>query len=278
MGIVDKIKDANVRKRVQGYIDNFPRRLSHDNPTHNPNVAKVMEQLCKDDDVICLPKDSVIKVGKSIDKGPDMILPSKAVERVIENASHRVIMNFCICRESMDCKDYPIELGCIFMGDAAKKIHPELGRAATVDEALEVAAKCREAGLVHSIGRSGIDPIWLSVGPPNKLFTICNCCPCCCITRTIPYSNPLMGQGFSRMPGVKVTVTDDCSGCGTCAEEACIFQAVSIEDEVAVIDQDECRGCGRCASSCPEDAIEVTIEDPDYLDKTIERLSKIDYT
>jgi ferredoxin len=277
MGFMDKIKNQALRKRIQGYIDNFPRNLSHDNPTNNPNVAKMMEQFLKDDDVICLPKDKVIRVEKSVSKGPDVVLPSKAVEYAIKRASHRVIMHFCICREAMQCNDYPIELGCIFLGDAARKIDPELGREASVEEALEAAEKCREAGLVHNIGRSGLDPVWLAVGPPDKLLTICNCCPCCCITRTIPYSNPVLGEKHSRMPGVKVTVNDDCNGCGICVEEACIFQAVTIEDGRALMN-DECRACGRCASLCPEEAVEITIDDPAFLDKIIERLAKTDYT
>jgi ferredoxin len=126
------------------------------------------------------------------------------------------------------------------------------------------------------VGRSGIDPVWLNVGPADKLLTICNCCPCCCIARTVPYSHPALGEKYSRMPGVEVRVTDDCSGCGACEDE-CIFMAISMEDERALIDQDKCRGCGRCASACPEEAIEVVIEDPGFLEKTIERLGKINY-
>jgi len=277
--IVDKIKDKSVRERLQGYLEAHPVRVPPDEFTPDPDMLEMMDQICSDDDVIWVPKDSLfkIKVGESIDREPDMILPSKAVEHVIENSSHRVIMNFCMCRESLQCKDYPIELGCIFLGDAAKDIHPELGREATVDETLEVAARCREAGLVHCIGRSGFDPMWLEVGPSNKLFTICNCCPCCCITRTIPYAYPAIGEGFVRMPGLKVTVTEDCSGCGTCVEEACLFQAVSIENDRAVINEDVCRACGRCVSLCPEEAVEITIEDPDYIEKAIEHLSKLEY-
>ncbi len=279
MGIIDKIKNDQVRNRLQGVIDQHPGHFSRDNFTPDPGMNEMIEQIGKDDDMIWMPNDSVIKinVGESINKEPDMIMPSKAVEYVIKNACHRVIMNFCVCREASQCKDYPIELGCIFLGDAARDIHPELGREATVDEALEVAARCREAGLVHCIGRSGLDPAWLDVGPPDKLFTICNCCPCCCITRTIPFY-PALGDGFTRMPGLKVTVTDACTGCGTCVEEACLFGAVTIEDDRAVINEDKCQACGRCASLCPSEAVEITIDDPDYLEKTIKRLSKINYT
>jgi heterodisulfide reductase subunit A-like polyferredoxin len=79
------------------------------------------------------------------------------------------------------------------------------------------------------------------------------------------------------MPGLKVTVTDDCSGCGTCVEEACLFQAISVDDGKAVINEDVCRACGRCVSFCPEEAVEITIEDSDYIEQTIEHLSKLEY-
>jgi heterodisulfide reductase subunit A-like polyferredoxin len=79
------------------------------------------------------------------------------------------------------------------------------------------------------------------------------------------------------MPGLKVAVTDDCSGCGTCVEEACLFQAVSLEDDRAVINDDVCRACGRCVSLCPEEAVEIIIEDPEYIEKTIEHLAKLEY-
>lgn len=80
------------------------------------------------------------------------------------------------------------------------------------------------------------------------------------------------------MPGVRVAVSDDCTGCGICEDEACVFMAVKVEDGRAVINDADCRGCGRCASLCPEGAIEVVIEDPAFIEKTMERLSKIDYT
>jgi hypothetical protein len=201
---VEKIKDKFLKKRIAGYVKNFPRTLKEDNPTKNPNTAKMMAELLKGDDMICLPKDKVIPIGAAIEKEPDIILPSKVVDHFIETASHRVLMNFCICHESMECEDYPIELGCMFLGDAAKKIHPELGREASVEESKEHARKCRDSGLVYSVGKSKLDSVWLAVGPDTKLLTICNCCPCCCLTRTVPYSAPILGESFSRMPGVQV--------------------------------------------------------------------------
>ena len=33
-----------------------------------------------------------------------------------------------------------------------------------------------------------------------------------------------------------------------------------------------CRACGRCATICPNNAIKITIDDPQFLEKTIERI------
>ncbi len=265
--------DEKVKKRIDKYMAMYPKSLSHDNPTKNPNTAKVLEQFFKTDDMICLPKDGVIKIEESVGGRDDVVLPSRVLEHFIRKASHRVVMNFCICRESNECRDYPRELGCIFLGEAASRVHPDLGRQASVEEALDHAARCREAGLVHCVGNSKLDNVWLEVWPERRLMSICNCCPCCCITRTIPYSAPFVGAKFSRMPGVSVHVTDDCGGCGLCADE-CIFQAITMEDGRPVIN-DECRGCGRCAEACPDGAIEIRVDDSAYVDKTIERIGKI---
>jgi UDP-glucose 4-epimerase len=37
---------------------------------------------------------------------------------------------------------------------------------------------------------------------------------------------------------------------------------------------DACRGCGRCVSVCPENAIEITVDDGRFVEKSIERLSQ----
>ena len=45
-----------------------------------------------------------------------------------------------------------------------------------------------------------------------------------------------------------------CVGCGTCVD-SCPQQAVSIENNVAVINQSRCRQCGYCALTCPVKAV-----------------------
>jgi len=70
-------------------------------------------------------------------------------------------------------------------------------------------------------------------------------------------------------------VSDTCVGCGTCVEKSgCLVKAVQLSDGVAVISK-ECRGCGRCAEVCPEGAIDVTVEDSDFIRRSIERIEAV---
>ncbi|KYK31780.1 MAG: 4Fe-4S ferredoxin [Theionarchaea archaeon DG-70] len=252
----------------------FPYRFFLARLTRVPILRRIMEYLFfEGDHMIYLPTEKVIRINKSVNTDTEsMVLPSHIVEYFIQKANYLWIMNFCICRDTMQCKDYPIKLGCLFLGEAAMDINPQLGRPATKKEALEHVQKCREAGLVHLIGRNKLDAVWLNVGPQNKLLTVCNCCPCCCLWRMLPDLAPEISTSITRMPGVTVTVTDACVGCGTC-EQVCFVNAITVVNGRAVI-SDQCRGCGRCVEICPHKAIELSIEG-DFVEKSIERIAEL---
>jgi hypothetical protein len=146
--------------------------------------------LFEGDGLIHLPQDNVIKIDQTLELAGDMVLPSQVVERFIEQANIHWIMNVCICRDASACEEYPIDLGCLFLGAAASGINPQMGRRVTTDEALEHGRRCREAGLVHLVGRNKLDTIWLGVGPGDRLLTICWCCPCCWLWRILPHPAP----------------------------------------------------------------------------------------
>lgn len=249
----------------------FPQRFLLARLTRVPVLGKVMDFLFfEGDDIIYLPKDHVVTVNRSVTIPDSMVLPSQIVEHFIEKANYHWVMNFCICRDSSNCKDYPINLGCLFLGEAAMHINPELGRKVTKEEAKEHVRLCREAGLVHLIGRNKLDAVWLNVSPGNKLLTICNCCPCCCLWRMLPYLAPQIGTKVTKMPGVEIKVTDKCVGCRTC-EKVCFVNAIKVTDSHAVISR-ECRGCGRCVDVCPNKAITISVEDT-FEEKAIERIA-----
>ena len=235
----------------------FPARFMLAGLTRWPVLGNILEKwLFAGDDLVIVPSDRVIKIDRPIDLPDQVMLPSLLVERFINEANYHWIMDDCICRQASHCKDYPVGLGCLFLGQAALGINPKLGRRVSREEALAHARKCREAGLVHLIGRNKLDAVWLGVGPGNKLLTICNCCPCCCLWKVLPVISGDIGNRVKKMPGVSVRVTDGCSGCGICADKVCFINAISMDAGMAVISA-ACRGCGRCALACPLDAIVV---------------------
>jgi ferredoxin len=242
-----------------------------------PLARKVVDYLMfEQDDIIYLPKDRVV-INQAIDKQENMVLPSKIIEHFIEKANYVWLMNKCICRDSTQCEDYPIDLGCIFLGEPVLGINPKLGRLATKEEAYAQLRRAREAGLVHLIGRNKLDTLWMGLKPGEKLMTICNCCPCCCLYKVLPDLDASISSKIAKMPGVKVTVTEKCIGCGTCVS-SCFVGAIQIIDGVAV-HNDDCRGCGRCVEICPQEAVELTIEDEFFFENAVKRLSaKVDVT
>jgi ferredoxin len=251
----------------------FPQRFLVAKITHVPILREFIEKMLFDKtNLTVLPKESEIEItmNKSIQPPDSIVLPSQVVEYFIRKTSHRFIMNFCICREAMSCKNHPINFGCLFLGEAVRDINHDLGKEVTMDEALVYAQKCRSAGLIHLIGRDKIDETWLGVGSKGKLLTICNCCSCCCLWKFLSDLDPHISSKVKRMPGVEVKVTQKCIGCGTC-KESCYVRAISIQDKHAVI-SDRCKGCGRCAERCPQNAIQISINDELFIQKTIDRI------
>ncbi len=238
-----------------------------------PILRQKMEKMVRKDHLVFLTPDKLIPVDVEVEKEDDIYMPSKVVEYFINKAKNIWIMNWCICREGKHCKNYPHELGCIFMGDAVLNINPEIGRLATKEEAIEHIRKCGEAGLIHTIGRNKLDSWWLDAKPEDKLLTVCNCCECCCIGRMIAQmKSPIVRKTAVKMPGISVTVSDKCKGCGLCTKGNCFFEAIKVVDKRAIIDQEECRRCGRCVRICPNKAIDVHIDDAEYVKRAIEDL------
>jgi ferredoxin len=243
--------------------------------TRLPAVGKMVDRWLFDgDDLIYLPRDRSIPVHTRVDLPGEMVLPSQVVEYFVERASHHWIMDTCLCRDAGDCQDYPVGLGCLFLGQAVMDINPRLGRLVTKQEALAHVRRCREAGLVHLIGRNKLDTLWLGVGPGRRLLTICHCCPCCCLWRVLPHVAPAISAKVVRMPGVDVTVTDRCVGCGACTRGVCFVDAIRLVNGRAGV-EDQCRGCGRCVGVCPQEAIEITLQQDGFLSETVARIANL---
>ncbi|MDW5562693.1 MAG: 4Fe-4S binding protein [Methanomassiliicoccus sp.] len=262
----------------------FKHRFLMAHTTRVPALGRAVEFAFFDkDEMIYLPRDSAVTAARTrtIELGTelgrtDMVLPSQVIEHFLRRSKYIFIMNRCTCRDSNRCEHYPHELGCVFLGAGVTKILPEMGRMVTADEAIEHMRMAREKGLVHLIGRNKIDSIWLNTGPKEDLLSICNCCECCCLWKMLPQLSDSISNGVSKMPGVRVMVTDRCSGCERCIrEEICFVRAVSLANGRASIDQTMCRGCGRCVELCPSKAIELEIDIPDYVERSVQAINPL---
>lgn len=264
----------------------YPARFLVAQATRLPVVGKAIGRFFfEGDNMVYLPRDDValassngknqghvIDVRHAIDLPEDVVLPSQVVDHFIDQASDLWIMNNCLCRQSEGCTDYPIDLGCLFLGRAVKDINPALGRRVTREEAKEHVRRARKAGLVHLIGRNKLDSMWLGAGPGHQLLTVCNCCPCCCLFGVLPHLDEPLRDRITRMPGVQVCVTDDCVGCGACTRDVCFVDAISMQDGRAQIGE-SCVGCGRCVDVCPQHAIKLSGVNGEFVDQAIARIS-----
>ena len=251
-----------------------------------PPLGKLVDKLLfEGDDIQVIPRNATIKsknlkakdikINADIPVSEDTILPNEVLKEMIKRSAHHFVMDFCICRVSTDCKDYPQDMGCLFLGKGANNISPKLGRSVSSDEAIEHVNQCHEAGLVHIIGRNKIDSLWLNTGPKDELLSICHCCPCCCLWKMLPELPEDIGNGILPMIGVELNFNQDlCTGCGKCAVDSCFVNAIKIRGGRAEIDANKCRKCGRCAEICENSALTVSMTS-DAVVNSIKRVEKL---
>ncbi len=235
--------------------------------------------LFEDDDIQVIPRNTHnaknLDVNIDIPISEETILPNEVLKKMIRRSKYNFIMDFCICRVSSDCDDYPHELGCLFLGKGVNKISNKFGKMVDSKEAIKHVDKCYEAGLVHIIGRNKIDSIWLNTGSKDELLSICHCCPCCCLWKMVTELPEDIAKCLTPMEGAEIIYnTELCIGCGNCADGICFVNAITIHDKKAVIDNKMCRVCGRCTEICSNGALTVYISS-DAVDRSVERVEKL---
>jgi len=198
------------------------------------------------------------------ERSEGVVMPIDMIRKAVREASYRAIMNRCICRDGNDCRVYPHDLGCIFLGEASRALAERgVGREATVEEALAHVDRAAALGLVgQSLWIEVEQYIWgIRDQDMHRFLELCFCCPCCCTALNLARSvTPDVLSRF-RSVGWKAEVGEACTGCGACLE-TCPVHALSLRDGRAVVREDRCLGCGLCAAPCLQNAIQLRLREP----------------
>jgi NAD-dependent dihydropyrimidine dehydrogenase PreA subunit len=181
------------------------------------------------------------------------VAPYEDVLTILKEQKNIVLAD-CVCRvlahkNDRGC-DNPVETCLIFGSHADYYVENGLGRYITNEEALEVAKKSEEAGLVMQPFNS------------QKAGGMCSCCgDCCGILRSIK----MQPSPAKAVQSNYFAVVDEelCTLCSICVDR-CQVDAISLED-AAVVDLNRCIGCGLCVTTCDPEAITLQRKPEDDL-------------
>ena len=237
-------------------------------PVLGPIVAKIALPLFSGSNL----NISYIPIDEQISPGVSSLLPVQVVEALIHRSSYYAIIKRCTCRDARQCREHPMELGCMFLGEAAKDIDSRIARHVSKDDAIEHLHKTVLNGLVPMVGRVKIDNYIWGVRDYGKLVTVCFCCQCCCtILTSLKYLPENALDSVITLKGIYIKIDQDlCDGCGICVE-GCPVEALKVDGLQITHDLQKCKSCGRCVAVCPKNAVSVEVED---IDTAIEDLTE----
>lgn len=199
-----------------------------------------------------LPKMRVIPIEKSI-KVEHHVATYDELRHLIERAGDHIGIQECICRKVSDLQGKPCKVTdrrelCMSFGDLADLYIKEgWGRKISQEEALEIAQKNEEEGLV------------MMPANEQEAAFMCACCGDCCGMLSVMkhLSRPADVVASNYYAQVN---TDLCKGCETCVKR-CPVEAAKVENNLSSIDLARCIGCGVCVPTCPENAISLMKKD-----------------
>lgn len=204
-------------------------------------------------------EEVILPIYQDINIPPSTALPYQFLEECIEMADFAVVMNECLCRRVEKCQTFPRNLGCLFLGEGAREIHSTLAHPVSKAEAKAHLQKAFEYQLTPMIIHSWFDSAMLGI-PFQRMAAICFCCSCCCtVHNSLSLGPAAYFQTAKPFPGVTITVTDRCIGCGICLTECSLggLEMVSNQAQITA----KCLGCGRCVLKCPNDAIQISYQE-----------------
>ncbi|MDO5594024.1 MAG: 4Fe-4S binding protein [Eubacteriales bacterium] len=199
-----------------------------------------------------------------IDGGKTFPLPLAVIAAVINRSSHRIINRRCTCRTTFDCQSYDKGIGCVHIGGPTIEEPDSVARHVSKEEAIAHVKHAIDLGLLPFVGRMDVDNEVWGIWSGEPMFTVCLCCPCCCIPRRgYQYLHPVQKEWqFNPANGIQLKLDHSAcmeEECGMCVRQ-CPAKALSIQNGKVTYNPNACLYCGRCQQLCPRQAI--TIETP----------------
>ena len=218
-------------------------------------------------DLTCLPPAIQIPGGESYP------LPLAVITEIINRSSHRVITRNCSCRTTFECRSYDRNIGCLHIGAATAEEPESVARHVSKEEAIEHVRFALEVGLLPYVGKFDYDNEFWGIWSGEPMFTVCLCCPCCCLSRkSYTYLHPVnKPMKFNGLKGLRWKLNPDrclVEDCASCTRH-CPGKALSIVDGKLMYKKDQCILCGECMSRCQRRAITIETDD---LEGTINNL------
>ncbi|MEZ5142930.1 MAG: 4Fe-4S binding protein [Acidimicrobiales bacterium] len=199
------------------------------------------------------------QIGRSLVR--EESLPEEATVEVLDwertseivASADSVAVSLCPCRHDARLAgtacDAPLRT-CLTFGDVADSlVRAGIAEAITNDEAMDIVAECKAAGLAQTADNV-----------QEGVRYICNCCGCCCrmMTSIKRFGIP---TGIVTSNWLAAIDHERCRGCGRCVK-ACPVEAIHLEPthgrglrrNWAVLDADRCLGCGVCYDTCRYEA------------------------
>lgn len=179
------------------------------------------------------------------------------VREIVKNASGKIVVLHCVCRDGRDllkdpCKSSDIRETClVFEETASMLLDMGRGRLINKEEAMEKLHTAEKAGFILNPSNS------------RKPQFICCCCGCCCEALRSVKMLPKPVEYFHSNYYSRVD-SNLCVGCEECVE-SCHMNTLSLIDDTAVVDYDRCIGCGVCVSKCQSNAIKLKKKKDKYI-------------
>ena len=175
--------------------------------------------------------------------------PHEDIEAILRANADLISLRHCCCRTGAQNCAHPNEV-CIQFGKRAEyDLYRGSGRKISADEAIAVAKRAGESGLVPTV---------TNMSRMEVIDFICFCCGCCCLI--IDPARRVNALQKILAPSRFLSVVDEelCDGCGKCPKRCPVDaiqmeEALGFDEEKAVIDADQCVGCGACIPACPID-------------------------